>query len=464
MTRTSVAYIAVVAAGVSAGALGFSVFWAYQLPDESAPPMVSVVPAPEAVPPVAQSAAPAEIVAAPVAPVASAPPSESPPRPTVTATPSGVLAKSAAPTGPATDLSMPGSDNVRPVAAPSASGISAPGIASASPPMQPVPAQTPALAPVAASPAPARGSDASSSPPSRAIEPKIASAPATEPSKMKPNAPVPAGELSRTEAKRETAPRMQERHANAPTRSLGAPAAPSAAPIAVRPAIDSSLAITGAQAAPAATPPVQIGHANAGTTKLHIPAPQVEVPVAARPLIDSTPVIASQSEAANKPIAAPTQHGHANSPPTRLGPLPQTETSAVARPPIDVAPAGVTPIERHTWAAPPAASGHTSAPPAKFYAPPQGAEAARRSTEPERAVPRRLAAVPPQSETPRKPIATDAPPVLVLRGGPPPARYAQAGRPPPQQTVIKVVRGARPLPTGLEGIVQPGALLLRVPD
>jgi hypothetical protein len=227
----------------------------------------------------------------------------------------------------------------------------------------------------------------------------------------------------------------------------------------VRPSIDSSLAITGAQA-----PPVQGAHANAATTKARAPVPQVEAPVAVRPLADTTPLIAPRPEAAKPPVPAPTQQGHANSPPTKLSALPQTETPAVARPAIDAAPGAVTPIERQASAPPPAALGHMSAPPAKLHAIPQGVDTVRRATEPERAVPRRLAAIPPQIETPRKPTATDAPPVLVLRGGPPLARYAQVGKPTPPQSVIKVVRGARPLPTGLEGIVQPGALLLRVPD
>ena len=136
---------------------------------------------------------------------------------------------------------------------------------------------------------------------------------------------------------------------------------------------------------------------------------------------------------------------------------------SVARPVPEVAPVAVAPIERQTPALPPA-RGHAGAPSAKLYAVPQAADSARRAIEPERAAPQRLAAMPPQTETPRKPIATDAPPVLVLRGGPPPARYAQVGKPTPPQSVIKVVRGARPLPSGLEGIVQPGALLLRIPD
>ena len=42
MGRVGVAYVAVVAAGLSVGALGFSVFWAYQ--EDAAPPVVQAIP------------------------------------------------------------------------------------------------------------------------------------------------------------------------------------------------------------------------------------------------------------------------------------------------------------------------------------------------------------------------------------------------------------------------------------
>jgi hypothetical protein len=78
--------------------------------------------------------------------------------------------------------------------------------------------------------------------------------------------------------------------------------------------------------------------------------------------------------------------------------------------------------------------------------------------------PRRLAALPQPSDAAR--TATDAPPIIVLRGRP--SRYAQAGLvQPPQsaaQPLLTVIRGARPRPTGLEGLVQPGPLILHLPN
>jgi hypothetical protein len=77
----------------------------------------------------------------------------------------------------------------------------------------------------------------------------------------------------------------------------------------------------------------------------------------------------------------------------------------------------------------------------------------------------RLAALPPASSP--TPTATDAPPILVLRGvrG---ARYALVGRiEPPQPAahpLLTVIRGARPQPVRLVPYVQPGPLILRIPD
>jgi len=58
--------------------------------------------------------------------------------------------------------------------------------------------------------------------------------------------------------------------------------------------------------------------------------------------------------------------------------------------------------------------------------------------------------------------ATDAPPILVLRGtrG---ARYALAGAPkPPPEPLLAVIRGARPRPVILQHYVQPNALILHI--
>jgi hypothetical protein len=77
---------------------------------------------------------------------------------------------------------------------------------------------------------------------------------------------------------------------------------------------------------------------------------------------------------------------------------------------------------------------------------------------------RRLASLPPVS-SPAK-TATDAPPIIVLRGRN--TRYALASRPvlaqPAAHPLLSVVRGARPRPVNLERYVQPGPLILRVPN
>jgi hypothetical protein len=76
----------------------------------------------------------------------------------------------------------------------------------------------------------------------------------------------------------------------------------------------------------------------------------------------------------------------------------------------------------------------------------------------------RLAALPPASAR----VATDAPPILVLRGthG---TRYASASRVEPAQPAVHlltVIRGARPNPRviRLEAFRQPGPLILTIPD
>jgi hypothetical protein len=72
----------------------------------------------------------------------------------------------------------------------------------------------------------------------------------------------------------------------------------------------------------------------------------------------------------------------------------------------------------------------------------------------------KFAALPPAS-----PTATDAPPILVLRGSR--NRYALASAPEPSPAVeplLRVIRGARPRPINLQNYVQPSALILRIRD
>ena len=67
------------------------------------------------------------------------------------------------------------------------------------------------------------------------------------------------------------------------------------------------------------------------------------------------------------------------------------------------------------------------------------------------------------------PNMTDAPQITVLRGGSL-ARYSQSVRTEPVSAApqampgIRVIRGARVRPTGLEGLVQPGPLILHIQD
>jgi hypothetical protein len=76
----------------------------------------------------------------------------------------------------------------------------------------------------------------------------------------------------------------------------------------------------------------------------------------------------------------------------------------------------------------------------------------------------KLAALPPTSSPAR--TATDAPPIIVLRGGRG-TRYALVGRVEPPQSaaypLLTVIRGARPQ-VRLQPYVQPGPLILRVPN
>jgi len=79
--------------------------------------------------------------------------------------------------------------------------------------------------------------------------------------------------------------------------------------------------------------------------------------------------------------------------------------------------------------------------------------ATARAREPQK---QKVAALP--SGTAAAPTATDAPPILVLRG----ARYATASAPPPPSPLIAVIRGARPRPILLQHYVQPNALILHI--
>jgi hypothetical protein len=76
----------------------------------------------------------------------------------------------------------------------------------------------------------------------------------------------------------------------------------------------------------------------------------------------------------------------------------------------------------------------------------------------------RFAALPPGSSS--APTATDAPPIIVLRGAR--TRYAHVGRieppQPPAHPLLTVIRGARPQLVRLQLYVQPGPLILRIPD
>jgi hypothetical protein len=136
---------------------------------------------------------------------------------------------------------------------------------------------------------------------------------------------------------------------------------------------------------------------------------------------------------------------------------PQVEAPVAARPmpdPLAMPPPSV--------ATAPAGHGHAADPPRKLRAAPQGSEGSRAPVAPERAATRRLAAVPPAGANPGKPAASDAP-ITVLRGGPR-LRSAQTGRPQaqPAEVSITVIRGGRARATGLEGLVQPGPLILRI--
>jgi hypothetical protein len=84
------------------------------------------------------------------------------------------------------------------------------------------------------------------------------------------------------------------------------------------------------------------------------------------------------------------------------------------------------------------------------------------SREP-RVEPRKLAALPPL--TSRLRTASDAPPIIVLRGRA--TRLASVARiaPPhaPEPAVLTVIRGSRPLRARLMPYVQPGPLILHIP-
>jgi hypothetical protein len=73
----------------------------------------------------------------------------------------------------------------------------------------------------------------------------------------------------------------------------------------------------------------------------------------------------------------------------------------------------------------------------------------------------KLAALPPAHTV--APTATDAPPILVLRGGRNRYALASAPEPPPAaEPLLAVIRGARPRPISLQNYVQPSALILRI--
>jgi hypothetical protein len=77
----------------------------------------------------------------------------------------------------------------------------------------------------------------------------------------------------------------------------------------------------------------------------------------------------------------------------------------------------------------------------------------------------KFAALPPSSSS--GPTVTDAPPIIVLRGGRG-MRYALAGRvespQPAVHPLLTVIRGARPQRVRLVPYVQPGPLILRIPN
>jgi hypothetical protein len=75
----------------------------------------------------------------------------------------------------------------------------------------------------------------------------------------------------------------------------------------------------------------------------------------------------------------------------------------------------------------------------------------------------KLAALPPVSTS--GPTATDAPPILILRGSRNRYALASAPEPPPAaEPLLTVIRGARPRPISLQSYVQPSALILRIRD
>ena len=567
MAQTGVVYVAVAAAAICAGALGFAVIWSYE-PAES-PAAVSPAQPPQIAAPAGKDTVP---------PVGSAVPSAAD---TETAG-----ARPAAPRIVTT--AIPGADARRSEAAtarqPAKSSDPSPTRSGAT-----AHAHTTMLEPVRA-PVPTPSIDAKAAA-SSAAAPARTSAPAAAPAAPKSAAPVRETALDRPVKPGDVAPLVQSRHANAaspkadtvvadvppvirmpsaPTqipaaravpserghanmpaskltaaapeadaRTVGAPLAdptataePKPAPVVVaaRP-VENAHANTPARklaaipqasegsrapaqaerAAPlaplpaariVAVAPAERGHVSAATPKLSAVAPQGETRGAGAPLADPTvtpepkPVIAVVRPAENAhasvparklaavpqasegsrapaqaeraaPLAplpparivavAPAERGHVSAATPKLSAVaPQGEGPAVSTALADPAPLAVV-LAPVVASVAPVEQAHANAPPGKLRAAPQGSEAPRTPAKPERAAPRRLAALPPPNLVPDKPADT---PIRVLRGGPF-TRYAQTGRLQSAEAApaITVIRGGRPRPS----FGHPGPLILRVP-
>jgi hypothetical protein len=169
-------------------------------------------------------------------------------------------------------------------------------------------------------------------------------------------------------------------------------------------------------------------------------------------------------------VTAPPVESRAN-PPRILRAVPQANQPSAASPPatqpavtpdkLAALPPSETPAPR---AAPRAAPGLPDAPQIAVIRGGRQRPAASRAPAAEKPKENaRFAALPPGALA--APTATDAPPIIVLRGlrGP---RYALVGRiEPPQPAahpLLTVIRGARPRPVPLPH-VQPGPLILRIP-
>ena len=205
MAQAGVVYVAVAAAAVSAGALGFSVIWSYEPPEALPPGVVSPLQPPVVVAP-AEPGRGFRLVAAP-APAA--------PDTRQEAALPGAAAKRAAPPI-MTATAMPGTDARRSDAASSrerekSGDVSAPKSAATAPArtgvLEPMPARTPSIdARASTSPEPPRE-------PSR--EPPKSSAPLAAPATPKPAEPVRETALAPADpVKPVVGPPVQSRHAN----------------------------------------------------------------------------------------------------------------------------------------------------------------------------------------------------------------------------------------------------------